>query len=68
MDWYGEDFVKWFPAHARPTRDRAPTLIDYVRLYAPAALVQHLSTGAEVAIVFDEYDWALNAMTPTPPS
>lgn len=67
MDWYGEDFVKWFPAHARPTRDRAPTLIDYVRLYAPAALVQHLSTGAEVAIVFDEYDWALNATTPTPP-
>ncbi len=68
MDWYGLDFVKWFPPDARPTPDRAPTLIDYVRLYAPAALMQRLSTGAEVAIVFEEYDWALNATTPTPHS
>jgi len=65
MDWYGEDFVKWFPADARPTPDRAPTLINYVRMSAPATLIQRLSTSAEVAIVFEEYDWALNATTPT---
>ena len=67
MDWYGEDFVKWFPSDSRPTPDRAPTLADYVRLYAPAALALRLSAGADVSILFNEYDWALNATAHTPP-
>ena len=67
MDWYGEDFVKWFPTDARPAAGRVPTLIDYVRLYAPAALAQRLSPGTDVSIVFSDYDWTLNARVPTPP-
>jgi hypothetical protein len=67
MDWYGEDFVKWFPSESRPAPDRTPTLTDYVRLYAPAALARRLAGGADVSILFNEYDWTLNATAPTPP-
>ena len=60
LDWYGEDFVKWYPT-ARAPVDGTPTLIDYLKLYAPADLLSRLTPGAGSSVEFNEYDWALNA-------
>lgn len=66
MDWYGEDFVTWFPTAAeiasQAMPEQTPTLVDYLRLYAPPELSHHLVQGVEIPIQFNDYDWALNAV------
>lgn len=58
LNWYGEDFVRWFPA--TPGAPAAPTLIDYLLLYLPADQARLLRPHPALSIVFDEYDWTLN--------
>lgn len=57
LDWYGEDFIRWFPQ--APPADGPPTLVDYLRLYAPPELLGELPSGP-VSVRFGDYDWALN--------
>lgn len=59
LNWYGEDFLRWFPA--RPDPPDSPTLLDYLLLYLPADQARQLREHRGVAIRFTEYDWALNA-------
>jgi hypothetical protein len=66
LDWYGQDFVDWFPSDAvaeegLTEEDRDWTVVDYLRLYGPQELVRQLPDNADVTIEFNEYDWALNA-------
>ncbi|NKB70107.1 MAG: DUF547 domain-containing protein [Candidatus Latescibacteria bacterium] len=60
FDWFGGDFIDWFPAD-QPHGPNGPTLVDYLLPYLPAATDQHLRQHPETAIVFDDYDWALNS-------
>lgn len=55
LNWYGEDFLRGFPA-----APASPTLVDYLLLYLPAAQARQLRERPDVEILFDEYDWALN--------
>ena len=55
LDWYGKDFVEWYPAET-PAK---PHLMDYIRLYlSPAALAA--LEGKEPKVDFFDYDWRLN--------
>jgi hypothetical protein len=58
LNWYGEDFIRWFPA--TPAAPVSPTLIDYLLIYLPADQARLLRRHPAVEIVFDEYDWTLN--------
>jgi hypothetical protein len=64
LDWYGDDFVQWFPQKSARVSKSAPTLLDYVSLYAPADLAQQLTDVESGSIKFSEYDWRLNAQVP----
>lgn len=60
MDWYGTDFVEWFPRHRMEDPPSDPTLLDYLLLYLPEEKARTLRSAGEVAIDFVEYDWTLN--------
>ena len=60
MDWYGEDFVKWFPRHLVEEPPPDPTLVDYLLLYLPAEAGRSLRSAGPVPVDFMEYDWSLN--------
>ncbi len=64
MDWYGEDFVKWFPRHRLEEPPAAPTLLDYLLLYLPEEKARSLGAAGSVAVDFMEYDWSLNLQPP----
>lgn len=59
LDWYGADFVKWFPAD-RPEKPADPTIVDYLFPYLPAPIAAHLKKQPDTKIEYKEYDWALN--------
>lgn len=71
LEWYGQDFIDWFP------RDKAllaygdeasvptePTLIDYLLLYLNPAAAAYLRQQPQVQIRFNHYDWNLNLQSP----
>ena len=60
MDWYGEDFVKWFPRHRLEEPPPDPTLLDYLLLYLPGEAARALRSAGSVPVDFMEYDWSLN--------
>ena len=60
MDWYGADFVEWFPRHRMEDPPSDPTLLDYLLLYLPEEKARTLRSAGEVPIDFVEYDWTLN--------
>ena len=64
LNWYGEDFVRWFPT--TPSAPAAPTLIDYLLLYLPQDQATLLRQHQGLEIVFSEYDWTLNDRPPAP--
>lgn len=64
MDWYGADFVEWFPRHRLKDPPSDPTLLDYLLLYLPQEQARTLRSAGEVAIDFVEYDWRLNRQPP----
>ena len=63
LNWYGEDFTKWFPK-PRPKhhpQHEAPSIIDYLARYAPQREARFLLQHRDVDIVFIDYDWTINA-------
>lgn len=62
MDWYREDFIRWFPM--RPAAPAQPTLVDYLLPYLPADLAGYLAQHPATELVFEEYDWTLNQQSP----
>jgi hypothetical protein len=59
LNWYGEDFIRWFPA--APGAPASPTLVDYLLRYLPAGTAGQLRRHRDPRIHFIEYDWSLNA-------
>jgi len=63
LEWYGGDFIAWFPQELRPT-GRPPQLIDYLLPYLPPASSAYLARHPETDLTFFAYDWALNERKP----
>jgi hypothetical protein len=63
MDWYGEDFIKWFPRSLGTPSDK-PTLIDYLLLYLDGDAAELLRQRPDIDISFNPYDWTLNSQSP----
>lgn len=59
LDWYGQDFLDWFPPN-RPDRPAEPTIAAYLLPYLPAEAAAYLRQHPDAHVVYDEYDWALN--------
>jgi hypothetical protein len=62
LDWYGQDFIDWYPASS-PV---APRLLDYIELYV-AETVGQAFKDKNPKIDFDSYDWRLNDQALTRP-
>ncbi|MSR81557.1 MAG: DUF547 domain-containing protein [Candidatus Latescibacteria bacterium] len=62
LNWYGEDFTRWFPTTA--AAPPAPTLVDYLLLYLPQDQAARWRQHPGLEIVFSEYDWTLNDRPP----
>ena len=60
LDWYGEDFTRWYPRD-RGTPPTEPSLVDYLILYLPPDAADFLRQHPDVEISFNHYDWSLNA-------
>lgn len=59
LDWFGQDFVNWFPQN-RDSVPAHPTLVDYLLPYLPEETAAYLRRHADVEISYGDYDWALN--------
>ena len=59
MQWFGADFVDWFPRD-RDNSPAEPTLIDYLLPYLAAEQAAYLRQNPDVAISYNDYDWTLN--------
>jgi hypothetical protein len=59
LEWYGRDFVDFFPAD-RPNPPQRPAIVNYLLPYVPPEMARHLQEPAGMKIEFNEYDWALN--------
>ena len=59
LDWYGEDFIRFFPSTATNI-PASPQLIDYFILYLDEDRVDFLRRHADIPIIFKDYDWQLN--------
>lgn len=59
MQWFGTDFVDWFPLD-RDNPPPEPTLIDYLLPYLTADDAAYLRRKPDVDISFNIYDWTLN--------
>lgn len=60
FEWYGGDFVAegWEP--------RAASIAAFIAEYSTETVRSAVQANPDLALVFDEYDWALNALTPPP--
>lgn len=54
LNWYAADFLKWL---VQVKHLQKPTIMDFVRLYAPPAELAKLK--AHFQIKYQEYDWRL---------
>jgi hypothetical protein len=63
LEWYGDDFITWFPQERKPA-NRDPKLIDYLLPYLPAASSAYLKRQPGTDLSFLDYDWALNERKP----
>jgi hypothetical protein len=61
FDWYGHDFT------APGSKPRADTIPEFVALYTTPETAARLHAGADLDLVFFDYDWALNASAPPRP-
>jgi Protein of unknown function, DUF547 len=57
LKWYSSDFTDWMKRH-HP--ERAATLVEYARLYAPPERAADLERARGYEVEFIEYDWKLN--------
>jgi hypothetical protein len=64
LDWYGQDFIKWFPQE-RKAAIANPTIVDYLFPYLPEEMASYLRQYPDLQVTYDDYDWALNAQTPS---
>jgi hypothetical protein len=63
FQWYAPDFLRWL----RETRGLArPTVLDYVKLYAPPALAGQIGAGYKLEYL--PYDWRLNDQAGSAPA
>jgi len=60
FDWYGDDFVAegWEP--------RSESIAEFIATYATEDVQATISSTPDIEIAFNDYDWALNALTPPP--
>lgn len=63
LDWFGGDFVRWFPQDRQPRPER-PTLVDYLLPYLPLESARYLRQHPDAKLSFGDYDWSLNAQVP----
>ncbi|MBT4497306.1 MAG: DUF547 domain-containing protein [Gemmatimonadetes bacterium] len=63
LEWYGGDFITWFPQERKPAA-RDPKLVDYLLPYLPAAAATYLERQPGIDLTFRDYDWALNEQKP----
>ena len=59
LEWYGQDFVDWFPADRKPAAAK-PTIVDFLRPYLPEETAEYLRQHPGVDILYSDYDWTLN--------
>lgn len=59
LEWYGDDFIKWFPADRLPAEGK-PTIVDYLLPWLPQDIAEHVREGRVTPIEYNDYDWALN--------
>ena len=63
LEWYGDDFVEWFPAD-RQRQPRIPAIVDYLLPYLPRETAAAVRQRADLTVDYLEYDWALNDRRP----
>jgi len=63
LEWYGKDFIEWFPQDRVPLPP-SPTIADYLLPYLPEETAAYVRQHPDVSIAFDEYDWDLNVQPP----
>ena len=63
LEWYGQDFIEWFPRDRDPVPP-SPTIADYLLPYLPAEVAEYVRQHPDLPIVFDKYDWGLNEQAP----
>jgi len=63
LEWYGQDFVDWFPRDRVPLPAR-PTIADYLLPYLPEEAAAYVREHPDVPIAYDSYDWELNDQRP----
>lgn len=59
LDWYGRDFVEWFPPDRLDSLTN-PTIVTYLLPYLPAEAAAHVRQHPDMDVVYNDYDWALN--------
>lgn len=62
LDWYGQDFIKWFPQD-RKVAAANPTIVDYLFPYLPEEMASYLRQYPDLQVSYDDYDWALNTQS-----
>jgi hypothetical protein len=68
MEWYGQDFIDWFPQPTDSTPINKPTLRDYIALFLPPSQAQYVRDNPNLVIEFNTYDWSLNSLKDLPKS
>ncbi len=65
LEWYGGDFIEWFPADRLPATGK-PTLVDYLLPHLPDDIAAQLRQQPDTPLLYNDYDWALNEQTKKP--
>jgi len=62
LDWYGDDFVNWYP-NKKDSPSIKTNLLDYLILYLPPKEADFLRQNPDLEISFYEYNWQLNGQS-----
>jgi hypothetical protein len=62
LNWYGDDFIRWFPAASQGPAP--PTLVDYLLRYLPEDQAAQWRQHPGLKVVFSDYHWTLNDQPP----
>ena len=59
LEWYGKDFIAWFPQDRLSTGED-PTLVDYFLPHLRPVDAAYLRAHPQIPVSFNDYDWTLN--------
>ena len=59
LDWYGKDFINWFPSDRANPEDKPP-IVNYLLPYLPPATASQIVQSEDIELDYFDYDWTLN--------